>query len=40
MSVEDQKRFKSSMTDSERKSFSKKLHALEVLDNKYKLGLM
>ena len=40
MSVEEQKRFKSSMTDSERKSFSKKLHALEVLDNKYKLGLM
>ena len=40
MSVEDQKRFKSSMTESERKSFSKKLHALEVLDNKYKLGLM
>lgn len=40
MSVEDQKRFKSSMTDSERKSFSKKLHALEVLDKKYNLGLM
>ena len=40
MSVEDKKRFKSSMTEPEQTAFSKKLHALEVLNNKYNLGLM
>jgi hypothetical protein len=40
MSVEDKKRFKSSMTEPEQAAFSKKLHALEVLNNKYNLGLM
>lgn len=40
MTEAEQKRFKSSMTENEQKSFEKKLHALDVLNRKYNLGLM
>ena len=40
MTETEQKRFKSSMTENEQKSFEKKLHALDVLNRKYNLGLM
>jgi hypothetical protein len=40
MTEAEQKRFKSSMTEGEQKSFEKKLHALDVLNRKYNLGLM
>lgn len=40
MTEAEQKRFKSSMTANEQKSFEKKLHALDVLNRKYNLGLM
>ena len=40
MTEAEQKRFKSSMTENEQKSFEKKLHALDVLNKKYNLGLM
>ena len=40
MTEAEQKRFKSSMTENEQKSFEKKMHALDVLNKKYNLGLM
>ena len=40
MTETEQKRFKSAMTENEQKSFEKKLHALDVLNRKYNLGLM
>ena len=40
MTETEQKRFKSAMTENEQKLFEKKLHALDVLNRKYNLGLM